>query len=70
MRMTYATHEQAMACLSCGLAGAVPESHFPLEPGLWERPCPRCSAMSVWVTEVRAREEADATGSGPTGAGQ
>jgi hypothetical protein len=52
--MTPQTHEQAMACLSCGLSGYVPDEHFPQEPGLWDRPCPRCDAMLVWVTEVRA----------------
>lgn len=42
---------QAMACLTCGLAGVTPEDHFPQEPGLWDQPCPDCGAMTVWVTE-------------------
>ena len=50
-------HEQVMACLSCLLAGFVPEPNFPQEPGLWEHPCPRCGASSVWVTEPRERKE-------------
>jgi hypothetical protein len=38
--VTFATHEQAMACLNCGLAGMTPEDHFPQEPGLWDPPLP------------------------------
>ncbi len=53
MTMTSETHEQAMACMSCGLAGIVPPSHFPLEPGLWENPCPQCEAETVWITDIR-----------------
>jgi Zn finger protein HypA/HybF involved in hydrogenase expression len=54
--MTFVTHEQAMACMTCALAGFTPESHFPQEPGLWDQPCPKCGAMTVWVTEPRPRE--------------
>ncbi len=50
------THEQAMACLTCGLAGATPPDHFPQEPGLWDRPSPQCGEQTVWVTEPRERE--------------
>lgn len=46
------TKEQAMACTSCGLAGVVPDEHFPQVPGLWDRPCPQCGEQAVWVTEV------------------
>ena len=53
--MTSDTHEQAMACTSCFLSGYVPPEHFPQTPGLWDRPCPRCSELAVWVTEVRER---------------
>jgi hypothetical protein len=53
--MNFKTHEQAMACLSCGLAGVTPEKFFPQEPGLWDQPCPQCGAMTVWVTEPRER---------------
>lgn len=55
-RMTPDTHEQAMACLFCGLAGVVPAEHFPQEAGLWDSECPNCGERSVWVTEVRERE--------------
>lgn len=41
---------QTMACLDCGLAGTVPPSHYPLPPGLWDRPCPKCGG-TVWITE-------------------
>lgn len=58
MKVSYATHEQAMACLTCGLAGETPENHFPQDDGLWDRPCPQCGAMTVWVTEVRERDDA------------
>lgn len=57
MKQTFATHEQAMACMGCALAGFTPEAFFPQEPGLWERPCPRCGEFTVWVTEVRSRED-------------
>ncbi len=50
------THEQAMACLTCGLAGVTPPEHFPQEPGLWDTPCPQCGAPTVWVTEISTRE--------------
>jgi hypothetical protein len=53
--MDFKTHEQAMGCLSCGRSGWTPESHFPQEPGLWDRPCPNCGQMTVWVTEPRER---------------
>lgn len=49
------THEQAMACTDCGLAGFVPDEHFPQQPGVWDRPCPKCSG-TVWVTAVRETE--------------
>jgi predicted RNA-binding Zn-ribbon protein involved in translation (DUF1610 family) len=49
------THEQAMACVTCGLAGMTPDDHFPQEPGLWDSPCPRCGAPTVWVTEPREK---------------
>ena len=55
--MDFKTHEQAMACLTCGLAGETPEAHFPQETGLWDRPCPNCGEMTVWVTEPRERKE-------------
>lgn len=58
MKMSPDTHEQAMACLSCGLAGFTPESHFPQVDGLWDRPCPGCGEMTVWITEPREREVA------------
>jgi predicted RNA-binding Zn-ribbon protein involved in translation (DUF1610 family) len=61
--ITFDTHEQVMACLSCGLAGFVPESHFPLAPGLWDSPCPQCGAAMVWITEIR--EQATDTGAPP-----
>lgn len=54
--MTVAELEQAMACLSCGLAGMTPESHFPLPAGLWDQPCPKCGEQTVWITEVREKE--------------
>ena len=50
--IAFDTHVQTMACLSCALAGLVPESHFPLEEGLWEQPCPRCGMVMVWITPV------------------
>ena len=50
-----ATHEQGMACLACELAGLTPAEHFPQEPGLWDRPCPRCGERQVWVTEPRLK---------------
>ena len=56
MILSAETHEQAMACLECALAGFTPADHFPQEPGLWDRPCPRCGAMAVWVTEPRLKE--------------
>ena len=49
-KMTAETHEQAMACLSCGLAGLCPPDHFPQADGPWDRPCPKCGG-TVWVTE-------------------
>ncbi len=55
-RMTPETHEQAMCCTTCALAGYTPASHFPQEPGLWDQPCPRCGALTVWVTEPREKE--------------
>ena len=54
--MTFTTHEQAMACLNCGLAGTTPEEYFPQADGLWDQPCPQCGADMVWVTEPRERE--------------
>lgn len=68
--LTFETHEQAMACLNCGLAGYVPEPHFPMESGLWDEGCPGCGAHMVWVTEVRRREQepaADEARKGPEG---
>jgi hypothetical protein len=47
---------QAMACLACGLAGYTPAEHFPQEPGPWDRPCPRCGAFMVWVTEPTPKD--------------
>lgn len=67
MKITTETHEQAMACLACGLAGSVPESHFPLEPGLWDQPCPQCGMDMVWITEIRVREPETGTRSPATG---
>lgn len=58
--LTFETHEQAMACLNCALAGFVPESHFPLEDGLWDQECPRCGAGMVWIAPVR-RKDFDST---------
>ncbi len=58
MQMTSETHEQAMACLSCALAGMTPPEHFPQTPGLWDQPCPRCDQMRVWVAEPREKEAA------------
>lgn len=55
--MTSETHEQAMACLGCGLAGTTPPDFFPQEPGLWDQPCPQCGALMVWVTEPMRKEE-------------
>lgn len=55
MEMTTDTHEQDMACLECGLAGLTPPDHFPQEPGVWDRPCPRCGG-TVWVGEPRKRD--------------
>lgn len=43
---------QSMACIGCGLAGTVPESHYPLPAGLWDEDCPRCGERLVWITEV------------------
>lgn len=57
MDITAETHEQAMACLTCGLAGTTPADHFPQEPGLWDRPCPQCGEQTVWVTDIRLKEE-------------
>lgn len=57
MNVTAETHEQAMACTNCALAGWTPPEHFPQEPGLWDCPCPRCGVMAVWVTEPRLKEE-------------
>lgn len=56
--MTPETHEQAMVCTACALAGFVPSEHFPQTPGLWDQPCPQCNENAVWVTEVRPRETA------------
>lgn len=56
MKITADTHMQGMACLNCGLAGVVPPSHFPLEPGLWDQPCPECEASMVWITEIRIKD--------------
>lgn len=56
MKIEDATHGQAMACLNCGLAGETPKDHFPQEPGLWDRPCPKCGHTEVWVTEIRERD--------------
>jgi hypothetical protein len=53
--MTTATHEQAMACLTCGLAGGVPDDYFPMPPGLWEDDCPVCGAHTVWIAEPREK---------------
>lgn len=55
-RVTFETHEQAMACLTCGLAGFTPEDYFPQADGLWDLPCPSCCEMTVWVTEIRERD--------------
>jgi hypothetical protein len=49
------THEQAMACTACGLAGMTPDDHFPQRPGLWDRPCPKCGEQAVWVTPPREK---------------
>lgn len=54
--MSAETHEQAMACTACGLAGWTPDNFFPQEPGLWDSPCPRCGEVAVWVTEPRTKE--------------
>ena len=56
MKISFDQWEQAMACLTCGLAGMTPEEAFPQEPGLRDQPCPRCGAMAVWVTEPRPKE--------------
>jgi hypothetical protein len=53
--VSFETHEQAMLCVSCSLAGMTPTDHFPQAPGLWDRPCPRCGEESVWVTEPRLK---------------
>ncbi len=53
MTMTALTHEQAMCCFNCALAGFVPPEHFPQVSGLWDRPCPQCGVNAVWVTEPR-----------------
>jgi len=53
--VTHETHEQAMACLSCGLAGLVPPDHFPQEDGLWDLPCPQCGEHKVWVAPFREK---------------
>ena len=58
--ITFATHEQAMACLNCGLAGFTPSDYFPQEPGPWDRPCPNCGETRVWVTETRRKAEENA----------
>jgi predicted RNA-binding Zn-ribbon protein involved in translation (DUF1610 family) len=55
-KMTAETHEQAMGCLSCGLAGMTPDEHFPQSPGLWDQPCPQCGEHMVWVAEPREKE--------------
>lgn len=57
MQMSSVTHEQAIACLTCGLAGNCPPNYFPQELGLWDRPCPQCGEMTVWVTEPREKDE-------------
>jgi predicted RNA-binding Zn-ribbon protein involved in translation (DUF1610 family) len=59
MQVTYETHEQAMACLNCGLAGETPEHAFPQDDGLWDQPCPECGEHMVWVTQIRERETSD-----------
>ena len=59
-KISFAKYEQAMGCLSCGLAGFTPEAHFPQEPGLWDRPCPKCGEEAVWVTEVTERDAVEA----------
>jgi len=64
MKMTTETHEQAMACLSCGLAGWTPDKHFPQSPGLWDRPCPQCGERTVWITETREKEAEQEDGRG------
>lgn len=56
MKMTADTHEQAMGCTKCFLAGFTPPEHFPQTPGLWDRPCPKCGEYAVWVTEPREIE--------------
>lgn len=58
MNVSAETHEQAMACLTCGLGGVTPDDHFPQKPGLWDRPCPQCGQQTVWVTEVREKAPA------------
>ena len=50
-KITPETHEQAMACLSCGLAGLCPPDSLPQADGLWDRSCPQCGEYSVWITE-------------------
>lgn len=55
--ITSETHEQAMACLSCGLAGLVPPDHFPLVDGLWDRSCPRCDKKTVWITPIKGQND-------------
>ncbi len=62
MQIAYGTHEQAMACMTCGLAGETPDYAFPQDPGLWENPCPGCGELSVWVTEIRKREVSEEDG--------
>lgn len=62
MRLGPDTHEQAMACLSCFLAGWTPPEHFPQEAGLWSQPCPSCGKRTVWVTEPRRIDPDDKTG--------
>lgn len=57
MQMTSVTHEQAMACLTCGLAGRCPPNYFPQEPGLWDQPCPQCGHQAVWITEPSEKNE-------------
>jgi hypothetical protein len=57
LAISYETHQQGMACFGCGLAGFTPREHFPQEPGVWNRLCPRCNGV-VWVTEVVEKDKA------------
>lgn len=57
-QIRHQTHEQALMCLGCGIAGVVPPDRFPQLPGPSIRSCPICARHAVWIAEPSRLDDA------------